>query len=144
MKYKCKIDKGYLIFYLVLELLFLIVPIVSFILKDIIEGLVELIPFAIITFCFTSSLNAYVILHENELFIKYGFILKKSIPYEKIIGIEKKKQFICESIIAIKNSKEHIDIKYNKFDVTSISVKNNDFFINELKEKIALKKENLS
>ena len=39
-------------------------------------------------------------------------------------------------MLALKNSIEHVDIKYNSFDVTCVSVKDNDAFIKELEERI--------
>ena len=39
-------------------------------------------------------------------------------------------------MLAIKNSLEHIDIKYNKYDFVTVSVKENDKFIKELKNKM--------
>ena len=87
-------------------------------------------------FFLISPLFGYVELRENSLFIKYGFILKKEIPYSKIRGIEKERRFYSESMLTLKNSFEHINIKYNRFDVTAVSVKSNDDFINELKSRL--------
>ena len=89
-------------------------------------------------FCYyflVSSLVAYVELKEESLFIKFGFFFKKEIPYKNIRELVKVRRFYTESFLAIKNTLEHVNIKYNKFEIVSVSVKNNDEFIKEV-EKI--------
>ena len=71
-------------------------------------------------------------LRENTLFIKYGFFMKREIPYGKIRGIEKERRVYSESMLSLKNSMEHINIRYNTFDVTTVSVKDNDGFMREI------------
>jgi len=83
-----------------------------------------------------SPLFGYAELRENSVYIKYGFILKKEIPYNKIRGVVKERKFYSESMMSLKNSFEHVNIKYNAFDVTTVSVVNNDDFIGELNERI--------
>ena len=83
-----------------------------------------------------SPLFGYVELRESSLFIKYGFFLKKEIPYHKIRGVEKERKFYSESMMSLKNSFEHVNIKYNTFDITAVSVKDNSAFISELLEII--------
>ena len=84
-----------------------------------------------------SSLVGYVEIRENSVFIKCGFILKKEIPYGKIRGLSKERKFYSESMISIKNAFEHVNIKYNKFDVISVSVSSNDELIRELEARMA-------
>lgn len=83
-----------------------------------------------------SPLFGYVELGESSLVIKYGFFLKKEIPYTSIRDITRERKFYSDSMLSLKNSLDHVNIKYNKFDVTSVSVKNNDEFIAELKKRI--------
>ncbi len=83
-----------------------------------------------------SPLIGYVELRQETMFIKYGFILKKEIPYTKIRDVKKERKFYSESMISLKNAIEHVNIKYNNFDVTTVSVKDNDAFIIELKSRI--------
>lgn len=85
-----------------------------------------------VIYFFISPLVGYVELQEKILFIKYGFILKKEIPYDKIRSVEKGKRWYSESMMSLKNSFEHVNIKYNSFDVTTVSVIDNDDFIEEL------------
>jgi hypothetical protein len=39
-------------------------------------------------------------------------------------------------MLSLKNSFEHVNIKYNKFDMITISVKNNDELIEKLQKHI--------
>ncbi len=85
---------------------------------------------------FISPLFGYAELREDHIFIKYGLILKKSIPYKRLRSVEIKRGIISEAVIDLKLSLEHIVIKYNTFDFTIISVKENQFLIEELREKM--------
>lgn len=84
-----------------------------------------------------SPLFGYVELRESSLFIKYGFFTKREIPYDKIRDTVKERKFISESMLSLKNAFEHVNIKYNTFDVTTVSVKDNDAFITALKARLA-------
>ena len=83
-----------------------------------------------------SPLFGYAELREKSLFIKFGFIIKREIPYERIRGAEKVKKAYADSFIALKNSMEHVNVKYNTFDMLSISVKDNEAFIEEINLRI--------
>jgi len=89
-----------------------------------------------VLYFFVSPLFGYVECREKTLYIKYGFFLKKEIPYDKIRGITKERKFYSDSMMSLKNSFEHVNIKYNKFDVTTVSVITNDSFIEELELRI--------
>ena len=91
--------------------------------------------FLFTNYFFISSLFGYVELRESELFIKYGFFLKRSIPYAKIRRLEKDRKFYTESILSLKNAMEHVNIRYNSFDVTSVGVTDNDALIAAINEK---------
>lgn len=89
------------------------------------------------TFYFlVSPLFGYVELRENTLFIKFGFFIKREIAYEKIRGTEKERKFYSVSMLSLKSSFEHVNIKYNKFDVVTVSVATNDKFIEELNNRL--------
>ena len=64
-------------------------------------------------------------------------LLKKEIPYHKIRAIEKERGIYCNSIMSLKNALDHVNIKYNKFDVTTISVVGNDDLIREIEARRA-------
>ena len=92
-----------------------------------------MIPADLLTFYFLfTPLFGYVELRENSLFIKFGLILKREIPYSKIRCVIKERSFISESMLSLKNAFEHVKIKYNTYDVIIISVIGNDEFIKEL------------
>ena len=94
--------------------------------------------FLFTNYFFISSLFGYVELRERELFIKYGFFLKRSIPYAKIRSLQKERKFYTDSILSLKNAMEHVNIKYNSFDVTAVSVTDNDALIAAVNEKRGL------
>ena len=84
-----------------------------------------------------SPLFGYVELREESLFIRFGLILKREIPYRKIRGITKERKFYSDSMLAMKNAMEHVNIKYNTFDVMSISIVESEAFLQELEKRIA-------
>ncbi len=90
----------------------------------------------LVAYCLLSSLFGYVELRERSLLIKYGFFLKKEIPYEKIRDVKKERKWYSESMMALKNSLEHVNIRYNTFDVTTVSVVGNDDFIEEIQRRL--------
>ena len=84
-----------------------------------------------------SPLFGYVELGEKSLFIKFGLVLKREIPYDKIHGLKKERRTYSESILSLKNAMEHIDIKYGSYQVVTVSVVNNDELMEEIKSRIA-------
>jgi len=83
-----------------------------------------------------SSLSGYVEIYDNYLYIKFGFIIKRKIEYKDIRDVIKERKVYSTSYLSLKNALEHIVIKYNKYDDVTISVKENDDLINELKKRI--------
>ena len=79
-----------------------------------------------------SPLFGYVELREDSVFIKFGLLLKREIPYGKIRGVTEERKFYADSMLSLKNALVHINIKYNSFDMVSVSVVGNG----ELKEEI--------
>lgn len=97
-----------------------------------------MIPINVFVFYFLiSSLFAYVELRDESLFIKFGFFMKKEIPYKKIRGVQKVRKVYADSMAAIKNAMDHINIKYNTYDIVSVSVARNDKFISELEQRMS-------
>jgi len=83
-----------------------------------------------------APLFGFVELRESVVFIKFGFFMKKEIPYAKIRGITKERKLYSDSMVALKNSLTHLNIKYNTYDLVSVSTKDNDGFIAELEKRI--------
>ncbi len=92
-----------------------------------------------VLYFFLSSLAGYVELREESVFIKLGFIMKIDIPYEKIRGFSRQRKIYSDSTVSIKNSLEHVNIKYNKFDLVSVSVVTNDELIQQIEKRIQAK-----
>ena len=134
-RYKPLVDKYFWIIWIVLSIFLIPITILSY---------TQIVPFILMLivdiFCYyfmVSSLVSYVELRKDTLYIKYGFILKREIPYNKIRGIEKERRVITYSMLSIKNALEHINIKYNKYDMTTISVVGNDELVIELNKRIS-------
>ena len=89
-----------------------------------------------------SPLFGYVELRQDTVFVKFGFILKREIPYKSIRGVSRERKFYSDSMLALKNSLEHINIKYNSFDMVSVSVVNNELLTERLEARRAACREN--
>ena len=74
----------------------------------------------------------YAELREETLFIKFGFFLSREIPYEKIYAVEKKHMMVADSMLSLKNAMDHLNVKYNRFDLVSLSLQNEEDFIETL------------
>ena len=83
-----------------------------------------------------SPIFGYVELREETVFIKFGFILKREIPYKKIRGFGRERRWYADSMLALKNSLDHVNIKYNSYDMVSVSVRDNDRLISEMEARI--------
>ncbi len=133
-RYKPYFDKLFLIISLPISVLLIGVTLLSALTN--LSSLFFIAPVGIfVLFLLISPLFGYAELRENTLFIKFGLILRKEIPYDKIRDAEIKRSFYSESMLSLKNSFEHIDIKYNRFDVTSVSVITNEEFLSELAKR---------
>ena len=88
-----------------------------------------------------APLVGYVELRENTLFIRYGCFLTREIPYERIRGLQRDRKFYSESMMSLKLALDHVNVRYNRFDVTALSVKGNEEFMEELSLRVRLSKE---
>ncbi len=133
-RYRPKIDK---LFYSILipTMIIVMLPVILCGIDAPITLLITIPIFLFTAYFFITTLFGYAELREFTLFIKYGLIMKKEIPYDKILGIEKERKLISPSILSIKNALDHVNIKYNTFDVTTLSLVNSDEFIDNLNKK---------
>ena len=97
-------------------------------------GIVMVFVFVFVNYFLLSPAFGYLELREDGVFIKFGFVMKRYIPYKTIRGIEKKRQFYADSMLSLKNALDHVNIKYNKFDMVSVSVEGSDELVAELCE----------
>ena len=138
-KYKPKVDKLFFIICIPTNILLLGVLFLAFL-----EPLMFFVMVPIFAFCnyfLISPLFGYVELRDDEIFIKYGFFMKKSIPYSKIRGLVRERRWYSESMMSLKNAMEHVIIKYNSFDVTTVSVVDNEDFVREVEDRILSKRD---
>ena len=94
--------------------------------------------FLFVLYFFISPFFGYVEFRDHSLLIRYGFFMKREILYHKIRSVQKERKWYCESMLSLKNALEHVNIKYNTFDVTTISVIDNDGWICELKKRCSM------
>ena len=92
----------------------------------------------LVNYFLVSPLFGYVELRDGELFVKYGFFLKRSIPYAKIRSVKIERKWYSDSMLSLKNSMEHVRIGYNRFDVTCVSVKENEALAKAVEERVKL------
>ena len=83
-----------------------------------------------------TSLFGYVELRDDAVFVKFGFIAKAEIPYSTIRGVTKERKLYADSIMSLKYSLDHVNIKYNRVDIVSVSVTDNDELISEIEARI--------
>ena len=98
----------------------------------VIVGTFVLLNYFLLTPCF-----GFVEFREKALFVKFGFFMKREIPYESIRRVEKERRFYADSMLSLKNAMEHLNIKYNRFDLVSVSVVDNDALLAELEARMA-------
>jgi len=133
-KFKPKLDKLFWLILIPTSLFMLgLTVLVSF---DAPVAFFIMIPCDLLVFYFfITTLWGYVELREGAVFIKFGFFMKKEIPYEKIQGITRERKFYADSMMALKNSLDHVNIKYNAFDTVSVSVTDNEALIAEIEKR---------
>lgn len=133
-KYKPAIDKLFYIVWIPISIIMIVSTVLSFFN---IGSLILMLGIDIFIFYFLfSSISGYVEIREDYLYIKFGFILKKQIPYKVIREVIKERKIYSTSFLSLKNALEHIVIKYNKYDDVTVSIKNNDDLIKEIKKRI--------
>ena len=134
MKFKPLVDKLYWILFIPTNVVVVLLTVIPPFFAP--QTLLVTLPILLfLNYFFISPLFGYVELREEDVLIKYGFIIKRIIPYSKIRSTEKKRCFYSDSMLSQKNSFEHVDIKYNSFDVTAVSVRGNDKLIEELAKR---------
>ena len=134
-KFKPKLDKFFWAIWIPTSVLMIAITVVAAFEP---VALLIVLPLDVFVFYFlVSSLFGYVELREDAVFIKFGFILKREIPYGKIRGAERERKVISPSMLSLKNALEHVNIKYNTFDVVTVSVIGNDELIRELERRMA-------
>lgn len=141
-RFKPKKDKLFYIITISVNLFLLLVfGIILGLTRKLSSFVILIFVFIFVNYILLSSLFGYVEIKKDVLFIKYGLILRKTIPLEKIKKVELKNKYYSDSFLSLKNSIEHIDITYNTYDKTCVSVVQNSILLEEL-NKIILKNDN--
>ena len=129
-RFRPLLDKLFWIIWVPTALVMLTVTLLS--IYHIVAFLLTLLVDVFVFYFLISPLFGYVELREDSVFIKFGLLLKREIPYGKIRGVTEERKFYADSMLSLKNALVHINIKYNSFDMVSVSVVGNG----ELKEEI--------
>lgn len=134
MKFKPLVDKLFWIISIPTVLLTTVALIISIVdtVALIITASVEII----VLYFLLSPLFGYVELREECIFIKYGLFLSKEIPYSSVRTVKKARRWYSYSMMSLKNAIEHVEIRFNRFDTTDVSVVNNDLIIEEINNRI--------
>ena len=79
-----------------------------------------------------SPLFGYVELRERTMYVKFGFFVSREIEYSRIRAIDIERKWYSESMLSLKCAYEHVNVRYNSFDVVTISVRDNAALVAEL------------
>ena len=91
-----------------------------------------------------SPLFGYVELREQTVYIKFGFFTSREIEYSRIRSVNTERKWYSESMLSLKCAYEHVNIKYNSFDVVTVSVDGNAALALELELRSKAKVETLT
>ena len=134
-RYKPLIDKIFWIIWVPTLLLVAVATVITSI--DTVAFLIMLAIDMFTLYFLISPLFGYVELREETVFVKLGFFMKKEIPYKKIRDAVKERKLYADSMSSLKNALDHVNIKYNTFDVLSVSVIGNDDLVKRLKVRMS-------
>ncbi len=140
MKFKPKIDAYFIVPFCIATIILLIPTILGFVFNNIAQGIFTICILLFVDYLLLSPLFGFVQFEEKNLYIKYGLIIKKRIPYDKISTIKIEKKLYSECLLSLKTSVEHMHITYNLYDTTCISLKETDAFLEEVARR--MEKEN--
>ena len=91
-----------------------------------------------------SPLFGYVELRERTMYVKFGFFVSREIEYSRIRAIDIERKWYSESMLSLKCAYEHVNVRYNSFDVVTVSVRDNAALAAELDLKLKAKVETLT
>lgn len=91
-----------------------------------------------------SPLFGYVELRRESVYIKFGFFVSREIEYARIRAVDTERKWYSESMLSLKCACEHVNIKYNNFDVVTVSVDDNATLAAELGSRSKAKVETLN
>lgn len=135
-RYKPYFDKLYLFIVLPIVAILAVATTIVCIYPEIIAVCVTVFTDTLVIYFLVTPLFGYAELRGKALFIRYGLIMKREIPYEKIREVTKERRFYSESMMSLKCAVPHLHIKYGSFDVTDISVVGMDELLSELTARI--------
>ena len=133
-RFKPKIGKTFYVIWIPTVLFLSVMTAVSLVAP--LAFVILLLTDALTLYFLLTSLFGYVELRDDAVFVKFGFIAKAEIPYSTIRRVTKERKLYADSIMSLKNSLDHVNIKYNRFDIVSVSATDNDELISEIEARI--------
>ena len=87
-----------------------------------------------------SPLFGYVELRARTVYVKFGFFVSREIEYARIRSVNIERKWYSESMLSLKCAYEHVNIRYNTFDVLTVSVQDNATLAAELDSRRGMNK----
>ena len=134
-RYRPKIDILFWMITAVANVILLAMLIVGFVFDRVVL-FVTVPTLLFVNYFIVSPLFGYVELGDDAMFIKFGLLLKRRVPYSQIRTLTIDRRWYSESMLSIKNSIEHVNVRYNRFDVVTVSVRDNEAFVEAVKERM--------
>ena len=94
----------------------------------------------LVLYFLVSPLFGYVELRERTVYIKFGFFVSREIEYSCIRSVNIERKWYSESMLSLKCAYEHVNIRYNAFDVLTVSVQDNATLAAELDSRRGMNK----
>ena len=91
-----------------------------------------------------SPLFGYVELRARTVYIKFGFFVSREIDYARIRSVNIERKWYSESMLSLKCAYEHVNVKYNSFEMVTVSVEGNADLAHELELRSKAKVETLN
>ena len=129
-RYKPKVDRLFWFIWIPTAILLAIGTVIAC--SSVVALLIMLATDIFTLYFLVSPLFGYVELRERTVYIKFGFFVSREIEYARIRAIEVERKWYSESMLSLKCAYEHVNVRYNNFDVLTVSVESNAALAAEL------------
>ena len=129
-RYKPKVDRLFWFIWIPTAILLAIGTVIAC--SSVVALLIMLATDIFTLYFLVSPLFGYVELRERAVYIKFGFFVSREIEYSRIRAVDIERKFYSESMLSLKCAYEHVNIRYNSFEVVTVSVESNAALAAEL------------
>lgn len=137
-RYKPKVDRLYLFIWIPTVILLAVCTVISC--ASLAAFLIMLATDIFTLYFLVSPLFGYVELRREGVYIKFGFFVSRKIEYSRIRAVDTERKWYSESMLSLKCAYEHVNIRYNSFEVVTVSVDDNAALVAELDLRCGAKK----